>query len=266
MVTRRSVPAIAREQRRTFDRAREAEAGASDREVVNAAPLVALSELAAFPYCETRVDLDRRRDDIERTGPLAHDRGEHLVGESPGLDERQWERIAGPGSLAVTRQLFVLADEEGVPPVFLFGRPDAVAFVGSRPVTVLVVTGGEGTTLTAPAEFLAWLYCWVLDRLGFAVEGVTAGVVSTEPELARSTAVPLCRRVLRRASGPDLAGVTLSDVPARLHRFGYDPDDWTETLSNVLAYYRDERDPVSTRVAAKCRRCAFARVCRDSRV
>lgn len=261
----RSVSAIARSQRRTFSEASEAIAGTSVREVVNAAPLVSLSRLATFPYCENRVDLDRRRDGIERTGPLAHDRGERRV-DAPGLGEREWERIGEAESVAVTRGLFALTVDDDVPPVYLFGRPDLVAFVDSRPVTLLIVTAGEQERPTAPEEFLAWLYCWQLDRLGFAVEDLTSAVVSTELELARTTAPQLCRRVLRETTGPTLADVTLSGVPASVYSFSYDPEEWTETLSEALAYYRGDRDPASTRVAAKCRRCEFARVCPDSRV
>jgi len=230
------------------------------------AETVAPSKVGGQFYCEKKVHLEREHGEIEtpekQRGSEVHETAAEDAVEVEMGDV--WDAIERGERQVLLESPFVGDAAEFV----LVGIPDAVVFDDGKPQLVF-----DRKTTSIPHRLFdnqriqVWLYGYMLQQLGFETDNLTIAILAHEQDLDATVGKHLQQLVLHGDEEFDDSTHTLVEEPtAVLHRFGYDPIDHLEDFHWALEYWRDERAPVPTENASKCRACPHVDHCDDSLV
>lgn len=228
------------------------------------AQTVAPSKIGGQFYCEKKVALEREHGEVEtpekQRGSETHEKAAEDAVEIER--DEMWDAIERGERQVLLETPFVGEAADFV----VVGIPDAVVFDGGKPRLIF-----DRKTTSIPDRLFknqriqVWLYGYMLQSLGFAVDDLQVTILAHEQRLDPETGKQLQKAVLEESVAPEGTSETLNDDPtAKLHAFEYDPTDHVEDLQWALEYWRAEREPVPTDNAAKCRSCPFADLCPDS--
>lgn len=233
-------------------------------EGLSTADTVAPSKVGGQFYCEKKVDLEREHGEVEtpekKRGSETHEKAAEDAVEVE-MDE-VWEVIERGDRQILVESPFVGEFEDHV----VVGIPDAIVFDDGRPQLIF-----DRKTTSIPARLFknqriqVWLYGYMLDDLGFETEDLRFAILSHEQRIEPETGKHLQNLVLGTINEFDDGRNQLrSDPDVYLHTFDYSPADHMDDLHWALEYWRDDRDPIPTENAAKCRSCPFSSLCPDS--
>jgi hypothetical protein len=228
-------------------------------------------------YCEKQVDLALSHGDRENAQTSAGTEGHASAtarSEAVPYDEF-WDDVATDELVRYSEVPFSAEVAE----VVLTGRTDLVEFQDGQPTAIVERKFTDRHQLYPDQEFQAWLYSYLLDVAGFDCENLRYAVLKIPRPLKAETDVlgMIDQHVLELMT----EGVTGTHQPfdefgvyAHIHdyrstnRFAspYESRGLLEGLQWALGYWREEREPVPTSVAGKCRGCDFRAECPDSRV
>lgn len=246
------------------------------RALLHGLPGVGVSTLAGQWYCEMKTDLSFRHPEIQ-VSSMAIDSGieghEELSADAVPITREDLEE-----ALKRKRQIFL--QEYRFHTIFdgvrIIGVPDLIEFRGRRCMLVL-----EWKFSGRPDPFIdryvqAQLYGWLLQRNSYDVRGLVCAVcvIPHRPtRLGRASKLELvtelglideirlrwtvARSRLKQHPMTQKAPFTISTDGWVMHAFRYDERAAQKHLEWSLGYWLKQRDPISTRVAAKCRKCPF---------
>jgi len=147
------------------------------------------------------------------------------------------------------------------------GIPDAVLFENQKPQLIF-----ERKTTSRPGRLYknqriqAWIYGFILDSLGFETDQLKIAILSHEQSLAPEMGKELQQLVIAGYDGWELADHELTESPKSvLPLSDFSKVEYLEDLNWALGYWRNEREPIPTKKAGKCRACEYEDVCPDSR-
>lgn len=221
-------------------------------------------KIATQFYCEQQVDLARtygdRRNEAMATGSERHKAAIEHAHEITW--EELWTEIEErPDVHPIEMGLYGYRDS-----VHLVGRPDYLAFRNHVPRVIIERKFSNAPDQVYKSEALqAWLYCYLLDEMGFETEHLTYVVVkmprSTTPDVSmlQVTGPLVVGQIL--ADGAEASFEPVSEEPIQAHPTAYTCEAHEEDLDWALEYWRNERDPIPTSNAAKCRPCDYTDVC-----
>lgn len=226
-----------------------------------------IHKIATQFYCEQQVDLARTYGDRENeemvVGSEGHEAAiEHAVETT--WDDLWTEIEERPDIHPIEMSLYGKTDS-----VYLIGCPDYLAFRNHSPrVLIERKFSGAPDYVYKNEAFQAWLYCYLLDEMGFDTERLTYVVVKIPR--SKTPVTPLLQladqlvveEVL--ADGTEASFEPLPDEPIQAYPTAYTRQEHYEDLQWALEYWREERDPIPTSKAAKCRPCDFVDECEKS--
>lgn len=225
---------------------------------------LAPSRLASQFYCEQKVALTREHGDVptpaKARGTATHEAA--AAAAEPISDEEFWAAMErGDRTVLVESPLVSEAAE-----FLLSGVPDAVLFDDGKPQLLFErKTTARPDRLYKNQRFQAWLYGYMLDRLGHDTDELTVAILSHEQSLNATIATELQELVLRGYAELAPGSHELTNAPRSvLHLSEFSPVEYVEDLDWALEYWRDEREPIPTTVAGKCRACEYADRCAES--
>lgn len=227
---------------------------------------LAPSRIAGQFYCEKKVDLTRELGDIETPaktrGSKTH---EKAAEDSEEISDDEFWNALERGE----RQIIVESPFIGEAADFLVGGiPDAVLFEGQKARLIFErKTTSRPNYLYKNHRIQAWLYGFILDSLGFDTDDLKIAILSHEQSLDPEAGKKLQQLVMASYEEWKLGEQELAENPqAILHLSEFSKVDYLEDLNWALGYWRDERDPIPTSKAAKCRACEYNDVCPASNV
>lgn len=225
---------------------------------------LAPSKIAGQFYCEKKVDLSRKHGDIETPaktrGSETHEKAAEDAEEVS--DDEFWKALESG-----ERQLAVESSFIGEAADFLIGGiPDAVLFEDQNPKLIFErKTTSRPDYLYKNQRIQAWLYGFILDSLGFDTDDLTIAILSHEQSLDSEHAKELQQLVVSSYQGWELGDHELTEsAKTILHLSKFSKIDYLEDLNWALGYWRNEREPIPTTKAGKCRACEYNDVCPDS--
>jgi CRISPR/Cas system-associated exonuclease Cas4 (RecB family) len=227
---------------------------------------LAPSRIASQFYCEKKVDLTREHGDIETPaktrGSETHEKAAEDSEEIS--DDEFWEALEKG-----ERQIIVESPFIGEAADFLIGGiPDAVLFDDGKPQLIFErKTTSRPDYLYKNQRIQAWLYGFILDSLGFETDELEISILSHEQSLDPDTGKELQQLVIASYEGWGIGEHELTESPkAILHLSEFSKVEYLEDLNWALGYWRNDREPIPTKKAAKCRACEYNDVCPDSHV
>lgn len=225
---------------------------------------LAPSKIANQFYCEKKVDLVREHGDVETPaktrGSETHEKAAEDSEEIS--DDEFWEALERG-----ERQIIVESPFVGEASDFLVaGIPDAVLFDNQKPQLIFErKTTSRPDYLYKNQRIQAWLYGFILDSLGFETDELVIAILSHEQSLDPEVGKELQQLVIASYDGWDYGDHELTDSPkAILHLSEFSKVEYLEDLDWALGYWRNDREPIPTTKAAKCRACEYSNVCPDS--
>jgi len=233
---------------------------------LSGAETVAPSKIGGQFYCEKKIDLEQEHGEVEtpekQRGSETHEKAAEDAKEVE-MDE-VWDTIERGEQQILLESPFVGEAADFV----VVGIPDAVIFDDGKPQLIF-----DRKTTSIPNHLFdnqriqVWLYGYMLQSLGFEIDEMQIAILSHEQRLDPETGKELQDMVLSGLVDFDNEkNQMMEDPDAFLYLFDYDPTDHIEDLSWALEYWREEREPVPTKKAAKCRSCPYSDVCSDSLV
>lgn len=233
-------------------------------EDLSTANTVAPSKVGGQFYCEKKIDLEREHGEVEtpekKRGSETHEKAAEDAVEVE-MDE-VWDAIERGDRQILVESPFVGEVDEHV----IVGIPDAIVFNDGRPQLIF-----DRKTTSIPDRLFknqriqVWLYGYMLDDLGFETEDLRFAILSHEQRIEPETGKHLQNLVLSTIDEFDDGRNQLrSDPDAYLHTFAYSPSEHQDDLHWALEYWRDDREPIPTKNAAKCRSCPHSSRCPDS--
>ena len=226
---------------------------------------LAPSTLASQFYCEQKVALTQEHGDVPTPakvrGTATHEAA--AAAAEPISDEEFWAAMErGDRTILVESPLVSEAAE-----FLLSGIPDAVLFDDGKPQLLFErKTTARPDRLYKNQHFQAWLYGFMLDSLGYDTDELTVAILSHEQSLNATIATELQELVLNGYTEMSPGSHELMAASrAVLHLSEFSIAEYIEDLDWALDYWRNDRDPMPTTVAAKCRACEYADVCAESR-
>lgn len=228
--------------------------------------MLAPSKVASQFYCEKKVHLEQELGEVEtetmRRGTETHEKAAEDA-EPVDMDE-VWRAIERGERQELLETMFPGEIDEFA----LFGIPDAIVFDDGKPQLIFDrKTTSIPTRLFQNQRVQIWIYGYMMESLGFETDNLQLAILSHEQELDPELGKQLQKRILSEHTALELAKTTLHKEPTALvHLCEYATDDHMDDLQWALGYWRDERDPVPTENAAKCRSCPYKNTCSDSLV
>ncbi|NHN60062.1 MULTISPECIES: PD-(D/E)XK nuclease family protein [Halorussus] len=226
---------------------------------------LAPSRIAGQFYCEKKVDLTREHGDIETPAKTRGSKTHEKAAEDSEevSDEEFWNALE-----TGDRQVIVESPFVGEAADFLIGGiPDAVLFESQKPQLIFErKTTSRPDHLYKNQSIQAWLYGFILDSLGFETDDLKIAILSHEQSLAPETGKELQQSVIASYNKWEFGDQKLTESPKSvLHLSEFSKVEYLEDLNWALGYWRDEREPIPTKKAGKCRACEYNNVCPDSR-
>lgn len=226
---------------------------------------LAPSKIANQFYCEKKVDLAREHGEIETPAKTrGSETHEKAAEDSEKISDDEFWAALESGE----RQVIVESPFIGEAADFLIGGiPDAVLFEEQNPQLIFErKTTSRPDHLYKNQRIQAWLYGFILDSLGFDTDNLRIAILSHEQSLDPETGKELQQLVMASYQGWELGDHELAQSPqANLHLSEFSKVEYLEDLNWALGYWRNEREPIPTEKAAKCRACEYNDVCQDSR-
>lgn len=229
------------------------------------ADTVAPSKIGSQFYCEKKVDLERELGEVEtpekKQGTETHEKAAEDAVEVE-MDE-VWDAIEEGNRQILLESPFIGDAADFV----IVGIPDAIIFDDAKPQLIFDrKTTAYPQRLYKNQRMQVWLYGYMLDSLGFNMSDLRFAILSHERRMDPGTGKQLQDMILSGVVDLDQKqNQLLKDPEAVVHLFEYDSIDHLEDLNWALEYWRNEREPVPTTKAAKCRGCPYSDVCSDSR-
>lgn len=228
--------------------------------------MLAPSKVASQFYCEKKVHLEQKLGEVEtetmRRGTETHEKAAEDA-EPVDMDE-VWQAIEHGERQELLETMFPGEIDEFA----IFGIPDAIVFDDRRPQLIF-----DRKTTSMPKRLFQnqrvqlWIYGYMMESLGFETGDLQLAILSHEQDLGHELGKQLQKRVLSEYNGWEMGKTTLHEDPTALvHLFEYVTDEHMNDLQWALGYWRDERNPVPTKKAAKCRSCPYKNTCSDSLV
>jgi len=206
------------------------------------AQTVAPSKIGSQFYCEEKVALEREHGEIEtpekQRGSETHEKAAEDAVE--GERAEMWDAIERGERQVLLETPFVGEAADFI----VVGIPDAVVFdEGDPQLTFDRKTTSILSRLFRNQRIQVWLYRYMLQSLGFAVDDLQLAILAHEQHLDPETGKQLQKAVLEESVNPEGASETLKNEPtATLHSVEYDPTAHVEDLQWALEYWREERD------------------------
>lgn len=228
--------------------------------------VLAPSRIANQFYCEKKVDLTLEHGDID-TPEKTHGSETHEKAAEDAVtvtDDEFWQGIESG-----ERQIFLESPFVGEVSEFLLaGIPDAILFEDQRPKLLFErKTTSRPSYLFKNQRIQAWIYAYILESIGFDTTALEIAILSHERSLAMSNAKELQHQVIAEYETWKPGSHELIEHPtAVLHITEYERETFEEDLKWSLGYWRDERDPIPTEKAGKCRACEYNDLCPASKV
>lgn len=227
---------------------------------------IPVHKIATQFYCEKQVDLAREYGD--RTSPeMAAGTEAHEAATAEATEvarDEMWTRIASGEFVGYLETLFALDIGDHV----TVGKPDTVYFANCQPVVLVERKTTKSPENAYPSQTMqSWLYCYMLDEMGFDTD-LLRFVILTHPR-SLGTETETLKRVERTAIetlGAEGSRQLQEAPPVYAHEFAYEAADRIDDLEWALEYWRAEREPVATDNAAKCRPCNHSDVCPDAKL
>jgi CRISPR/Cas system-associated exonuclease Cas4 (RecB family) len=227
---------------------------------------LAPSRIAGQFFCEKKVDLTREHGDIETPaktrGSETHEKAAEDAEEV--TDDEFWNALERGD-----RQIIVESPFVGEAADFLIGGiPDAVLFEDQKPQLIFErKTTSRPDYLYKNQRVQAWLYGFILDSLGFDTEELRIAILCHTQSLDPETGKRLQQLVIDSSEGWDLGEHELIESPKAILRLSeFSSVEYLEDLNWALGYWRNEREPIPTEKAAKCRACEYNDVCSEANV
>ena len=224
-------------------------------------------KIATQFYCEQQVDFARTYGDRENQEMVAGSEGHEAAiehAQETTWDEL-WTKIEEQSDIHPIEMSLYGHTES----VHLIGRPDYIAFRNHIPRIIIERKFSNAPDRVFNNEtFQAWLYCYLLDEMGFSIDQLTYVVVKVPR--SRTPDAPLLQLTDQLVVEQVLADSAkspfqpLPDEPIQAHPSLYTRQSHFEDLQWALEYWREERDPIPTSNAAKCRPCDFVDDCEKS--
>jgi CRISPR/Cas system-associated exonuclease Cas4 (RecB family) len=227
---------------------------------------LAPSKIAGQFYCEKKVNLSHEHGEIETPAKTRGSETHKKAAEDSEeiSDDDFWEAVESG-----ERQIIVESPFVGEAAEFLIaGIPDAILFEDQNPQLIFErKTTSRPDYLYKNQRIQAWLYGFILDSLGFNSANLKIAILSHEQSLNAETGKELQQLVMANYQGWELGEHELTASPkAILHLSEFSKVEYLEDLNWALGYWRNEREPIPTEKAAKCRACEYNDVCPDSLV
>ena len=226
---------------------------------------LAPSRIAGQFYCEKKIDLTREHGDIETPAKTqGSETHEKAAEDSEEVSDEEFWNALETGE----RQVIVESPFVGEAADFLIGGiPDAVLFENQRPQLIFErKTTSRPDYLYKNQRIQAWLYGFILDSVGFETDNLRVAILSHEQTLPPETGKELQRSVIARYDGWEFGNHKLTGSPKSvLHLSEFSKLEYLEDLNWALGYWRDEREPIPTKKAGKCRVCEYNDLCPSSR-
>lgn len=225
---------------------------------------VAPSKVGGQFYCEKKIHLEQEHGEVEtpekQRGSETHEKAAEDAVEVEMDDV--WDAIERGERQVLLETPFVGEAADFV----VSGIPDAIVFEDGRPQLIF-----DRKTTSIPDRLFknqriqVWLYGYIVQSLGFDIEDLRIAILAHDQRLDAETGKQLQQMVLHDLAALDEGRNKIFDDPATfVYLFDYDPTDHLEDLQWALEYWRNEREPVPTQNAAKCRSCPYSTVCPDS--
>lgn len=225
--------------------------------------MLAPSKVGSQFYCEKKVHLERELGAVEtETMQQGTETHEKAAEDAEPVDmEEVWQAIERGERQELLETMFPGEIDEFA----IFGIPDAIIFNNGRPQLIF-----DRKTTSIPGRLFknqrvqVWLYGYMMESLGFEMEDLQLAILSHEQDLDPELGKQLQKQILQADDWDAGETELLSNPSALLHCFEYERADHWDDLQWALRYWRDEREPVPTEKAAKCRSCPYNDTCSDS--
>ncbi len=223
-----------------------------------------VSTLAAQLFCEQKVDFEeqfgKEELEVQKVGTEIHDT---LVPTEVIPTEQLIKHIEEKKT--ITSIFPTRYETEGI---VISGIHDGLIFRDGKPLYLLEIKttrNPNNLKKTYPGErFQAFLYALSLEQMGFDISGMKIVIPKVLQDVQRESIV---EPLIRYLDGEENALEQEFNSRIRIHKYSLTlkrRDKTLETISDLVAYWREERKPRGASSYIKCKFCQFNTSCPKS--
>lgn len=228
-------------------------------------PFVPVSGIAHQFYCELKVDHEYTKGEI---ATQAKEEGTSLHGELLRMQKTTLDKVI---ERIQKNRLYVVSLLIGgkIGDIVVGGKPDALVFLSGKPAFVieLKTTAGDPSRLWKDQVLQAETYALLLELMGFDCSQLKVVLVRTVrgkglgSEERKKFLQTLVVSLIRNQSKAQEAS---SNGTVRIFLLTYDRNRVIKDIGWAQDYWLNNRAPIPTTQAAKCRVCEFRTTCPSS--
>lgn len=225
---------------------------------------VKVSDIKEQFYCEQQVELRKIHGEIEnertRLGTDAH---QSLLADSVSIkNEEALRRIFTSRRGTIIREMSLAAKHNGVA---IIGSLDCVIFAKGFPLLLLDFKFKRNVRIYDPELLQAGLYSYLLNRMGFDTSLLRFGIVAADSMLRGSKElVKIHNDIIKKYYDHDYVDTMIDGKRVVIALRKFEMPSVTKDLDWALPFWLMQREPVPTKVRAKCNVCDFKNTCQFS--
>jgi CRISPR/Cas system-associated exonuclease Cas4 (RecB family) len=227
---------------------------------------VKVSDIKEQFYCEQQVELKKIHGTVEtertKIGTDAH---EKLLADSISIKkEEAFRKIFTSPLPVILRETTVAARHNDIA---IVGVADCVIFYKSIPLLLLDYKFKKRIRVYDDELFQAGLYSYLLNKMGFDTSRLHYGVVAADSELRGNKQLSqIHHEIISKYRNQTHIDAEIENRQVSIVLKPLDIQKITKDLEWALPFWMKQRDPIPTKMKAKCNACEFKETCEYSLV
>ena len=223
------------------------------------AKFLTVSDIATQYYCEKKVEMERTYGKGEtpemKVGREAH---ELLLKDTIRTKRRQILHEILSGKSVLVREMLLLGKHGDIA---IVGVADAVLFGLRSPLFLFEYKFSSRQVPFRDHHVQARMYCYLLHLMGWDINRLRYALVMAPPGLADSAELRKAPLYVLKGRGEGRTSMKISGAKVNIYINKFDIGQTVNELDWAVAFWKQQRDVVPTKKAAKCAVCEFKESC-----